>query len=265
MALQRGEDSAWMHRESLAAALLQPRIHAQREQAVRGLGLAIGLPLVIAAIGPVGIVPADIRKLVPGGRQRHHPRILRSLDQRQQGRRQRKMAHMVGAELQLPARPHPHFRTGHDASIIDQQIERRVVGGKAECEPLDRCDIGQIHQRDADIAGHACQRRIGLFGIARRHGDRCARCRQRAHRFQPDPRIAAGDDHHLALEVDAFEHLMRFAMAAERGIDRLLVVGDHRRLSLRVRRFRRAPLRADNRHNPGHPPLPCRSPARSRR
>ena len=56
--LQRGQDAAGVHGERADARILGQRVQVHREQRVRGLGLAVGGPLLVA-VGEVDVVPPD--------------------------------------------------------------------------------------------------------------------------------------------------------------------------------------------------------------
>ena len=193
------------------------------EQGVGGLGLAVGAPLVIVVGLELDVFPQDVCDLVAAGRQGDNPRALRCLQQRHQGVGEREMAHMVDAELGFPARADPRLRTGHDAGIVDQQVEVAVAVADLPGEPAHRGQIRQIHRRHGHIAVDARQALLRLVRRADRHDDRGPLGRKRAHRLQPDAAIAAGDDGGLARKVDVGEHLVGRALGVKAGLGRHLI------------------------------------------
>jgi hypothetical protein len=61
MALQRGHDAAGHDGIGNDAVILKALMEADREQAIGGLGLTIGLPLLIGTGAIVGVVKIDRR------------------------------------------------------------------------------------------------------------------------------------------------------------------------------------------------------------
>ena len=55
--------------------------------------------------------------------------------------------------------------------------------------------------------------------VTRDHDDRRSRVAEGAHRLDPDARVAAGDDGHLAAQVDAVGHLSGGRGGAEPGAE----------------------------------------------
>jgi hypothetical protein len=128
---------------------------------------------------------------------------------------------VVGGELHLPALRRAHERRGHDAGVVDQDVQRAVPPGR---ERRDGGLVGEIERRDQDllVAGAVDDVLRGALAgleVADRQGHLGARAGQGARRLDADAGRAAGDDGAAAGEVDPFDYLSRGRLGAEGGGD----------------------------------------------
>ena len=227
MSLQGRENAARVDREGTTAKSLHAPAERIGEQRVGAFRLGIGDPFLIFAMLELDIVPQYAVALVGNRRQRHHSRCFRLFEQGHQRPGQCEMAHMVDPELAFPAGSDPVQRAGHDAGIVDQQVERidTIIdrGGKG----ADRIEIGEIHFGRGHVAFDRRQIFLRLGRIAHRHDHRGPGIGQRPGGFQPDAGIAAGDDRGPAGQVDAGEDFVRFALGVKARAERFLVCCCH--------------------------------------
>jgi len=123
---QIGASKAGMRRnaDQLPARRVAAPLQFQREHQAGELGLPICLPWRVVALA-LQIAEIDRPGAMRQAADTDDPRRTGQAQQRQQSRRERKMAEMVGAELHLEtiSRNLP-ARQGHHAGIVDQEIKR---------------------------------------------------------------------------------------------------------------------------------------------
>jgi hypothetical protein len=113
-------------------------------------------------------------------------------DARQQQIREREVAQVVGAELQLKAIGGAAQRRNHDPGVVDQQVDLTIP---ARGKRPDRGEAGEVEFAYLGLAGDARGRRVTLLEVA--HGQRHLRARRRQDpRCRPaDTAVRAGNDH----------------------------------------------------------------------
>ena len=225
--MQRREDAARVHREGAHADIAPEEVDAEREQGIGGLRLSVGLPFVIGAGVEVRIIPEHVRARVADGGERHDTGAFGRLQLRGEFHGQRHVAEMVGAELAFPALADAGEGAGHDAGIVDQEVQRPAGPGIVIGKAAHAGEVGKVHRRDLDLTGDAGERFGCEFRTPRGYGDARPGRGEGADGFQPDAGIAAGDDGILALEVDALDDFLGRALGMKAGADRFLVLCRH--------------------------------------
>ena len=115
------------------SALGGPALKLAGEDQHRELALLVGGPGIVAPLA-LKVVEGDPPLLMGEAGERDDPRLVPGCEQgRQQARRQREMAEVVGAELLLePVAGDAPGRKGHDARIVDEDVERRAAISSAK-------------------------------------------------------------------------------------------------------------------------------------
>jgi hypothetical protein len=110
---------------------------------------------------------------------------------------------VVGRELELPALRRRRPRRGHDAAVVDQQVELGVLGGDLLGERAHALLAREVELADLELG--AGRRRADLLGRplafrarAAAHDHVRAMTRELAARDQPQPAVGAGDDGYSA-------------------------------------------------------------------
>ena len=194
----------------------------------------------------VRVVEVDVGAGVPGGGQRHDPRVRPPQDRRRQQRGQQEVAEVVRPELGLEAVGGATERAGHHPGVVDQHVDG-VVG--VEVGVGERTHAGQVAQ--VDHAG--LDRRIGNgwrelgqgsgrpLLAAGQHGDRRAVGGERPGALTAEAGGGAGDDDPTPGQVDPLEHLVGGrALPVLAHLDILRVVGRDRHPTSRAHDLRRA-------------------------
>ena len=153
---------------------------------------------------------------MPGRGQGDDAGGLGPLHGRRERQAHRHVAKMVDAELAFPAGADAPFRAGHDAGIIDENVETAFGVVIVARELLDRFQVRQVHRGNFDFAGHVSQGIFRHFDAAGRNGHPRPGAGKGADGLEADAGIPACDDGILAGEVYAFKHLAggRFAVEA---------------------------------------------------
>ncbi len=183
-----------MQRERTDAGILAQGIELYGEQDVRGLRLAVRLPLVVALL-EVQVVPTDVRTPVPGRRDRR-PRAPR---------RPRRAPARAGS----PARsgrggwsrtaPPSRDRRGSPAQAMMAALSIMMSMRAARGEELGRrtartlARSAEIQLVDLDI-GRSGERFLGGVRAPRRYDDVRAGLRQGAGGLQAEAGVATGDE-----------------------------------------------------------------------
>ena len=168
------------------------------EQPERDLGLAIRGHAVVGTL-PGEVVPVDVSAAGRDADLRRHPRSA-LLQQGQQPGDERDVAEMVGAELQLETvRGGLAVRRGHDARVVDQQVDRTPIGAQRLGERADRVQAGQVEALQGDVRVRGCladRRHRGLTfgGVADRQHELSARRGEPDRDLETDAVAAPGED-----------------------------------------------------------------------
>ena len=138
---------------------------------------------------------------------------------------QGEVTEMVRGELHLPPLRSPQLRGGHDAGVVDQDVQRPVPVGD---EGRDGRLISEIQRRDQDplVAGAGRD----VFGgtrasldVAHGQGDLGVRARERPGGLDSDTGRAAGDDRTFAAQIDTRDDVGGRRLRAERGGDAVVI------------------------------------------
>ena len=127
---------------------------------------------------------------------------------------------MVGAELELEAVGRLHRRARHDPRVVDHDVQRRMAREEAIGEGanlLRRAEL-QLCHLDLRVAGRLADARGNGFTLRQVAGGEDhvrAPIGEHPRRLLADPARAAGDQRHLAPQVDPFAHLARRGVGAE--------------------------------------------------
>ncbi len=173
------------------------------------------------------IFPTNTGSLVAGRGEANDPRAPARDQKRQQRISQNEMAEMVGGKLAFPVAPHPRLGTGHDAGIVNQQIEPVFAVSNSLGIGLYTIQIREVHLTDNDVPGYAGQSLRRFFRRAQRNVYLGTGVRQRSGCFQTNSAIAAGNNRYFAIQVNTRQHLVRLAPGAESGVDSLLFSGHY--------------------------------------
>jgi hypothetical protein len=99
------------------------------------------------------VVEVNVRSAVCQAPDHHDSRRIGGSEERQQGRGERKVAEVVGAEVQLePVRRGLTFEWHDDTGVVHQHFEPVVAGSHALAECGDRFEIGQVDE----FTRHVC-------------------------------------------------------------------------------------------------------------
>ena len=162
--------------------------------------------------------PMESSAPVPVRAERDHARAFGGCQGGPEAAGELEVAEVVGGELRLVATGVARQRRRHHARVVDEDVERLDRGDDAGCEAIDRGGIEQVHRVENDV-GHVAKSGLGLPRIARGHEDLRARRAEGADGLEADPRVASGDDHALAPEVDTADHVFGGRGGAEAGSD----------------------------------------------
>ncbi|TXL87992.1 hypothetical protein EW053_20525 [Streptomyces sp. IB2014 016-6] len=113
-----------MHREGPHPGIRPERVRLDRERRVGRLGLAVRLPLEVAALELHG-APAHRRELVPVGGGRDDSRAA-ALDRRPEPVHKREVTEAIGGELSFPAGADARIWARHDPGVADHQVDGAV-------------------------------------------------------------------------------------------------------------------------------------------
>jgi len=130
-----------MKREGPHTISLAQLIQRDSEQDVGCLGLAVGLPRVIGAVLEMDVVEHHVAVDVPHRADRDHPGAPGRGQRAAQSGGQGEVAEVIDGELHLPATSVAHQWGGHDAGVVDQDVQR---SRPAPYEGRDRCRLGQV-------------------------------------------------------------------------------------------------------------------------
>jgi hypothetical protein len=126
------------------------------------------------------------------------------------------MAEVVGRELRFIAPRIPRQGRGHDAGIVDENVEFLRRRQNAIGEVVDRRRVEQVHGLDDDIR-HPGERLLCLCQIAGRNDGLRAGGAEGARGLDPDTGVTSGHDHGLAGQIDAFDDVGGGRCGSEAG------------------------------------------------
>ena len=112
------------------------------------------------------------------------------------------MPEVVDGELGLPARADPCQRVCHDASAVDDEVDRQVTSHDRSGERAHAVEISEVESRDFG-SGHGSEVGAGQVRASRGHDDARAGRRQGHGRRPAESRVAPGDDRCRAGQVDS--------------------------------------------------------------
>ena len=115
------------------------------------------------------------------------------------------MAQVIGAELHLETLRRAHQGAGHDAGIIDQQVDLRVACDGRLRTAAHAVEIGQVHHQQVERrTGHGCQyllaHRPQLGLVPGRHDHLRTRGGQHPYGLHAQARGRAGDQRPFSLQ-----------------------------------------------------------------
>ena len=119
-------------------------------------------------------------------------------DVRQQEVRQRERTEVVRADLQLEAVGGAPARHGHDARVVDEDVQRLVPRGG---EGAHRREVGEVQAAHLCRAVHRRGGGLAALGVADGEHDAGAGARELARRHGADAAVGAGDDRRAAGHV----------------------------------------------------------------
>jgi len=93
---------------------------------------------------PLQIVEPHLPGLVAVAADRYETGVGPLVEEGQQKPSQREMAEMIGPELKLKAVGGPLKGRGHDAGVVDQQVDVVVAGSDAVSERSNRTEVGKV-------------------------------------------------------------------------------------------------------------------------
>lgn len=131
-----------MQREGPDSGIPAQGVELYDEQRVRRLRLAVRLPLVVAAL-ELHIVPADAGEPVTVGGHRDDP-CPAARERRPEPVDERVVAEVVGGELCLQSGADPGLGSGHDARVVDEQVDIAVRGEETLGEGAHTAEVGQV-------------------------------------------------------------------------------------------------------------------------
>ena len=159
--------------------------------------------------------------MMPGRRHGNDPRLVGLADSGSEATNQCCMAHVICRELQFETDRVPFERTGHDAGVgnepIDRPVERQDGVGKC-INALELCKIereGQNRTLGKSVRQHLCGF-IQLAGGSGTDKDIGAGGQQGADSLVSEAAAAAGDHCKLARQIDATHDLVAGGFGAAR-------------------------------------------------
>ena len=117
---------------------------------------------------------------------------IRLFERTIQRRRQNEMAEMVYPETGFPIPAQTRASgTGHDAGIVDEEVQRIVIAQKVIGKLPHRIEIGEIERRRFHRSGHVGKRLLRLFHRPDWNNNLGARGGENSRRLKPDAGITA--------------------------------------------------------------------------
>ena len=135
--------------------------------------------------------------------------------------RQLKMPQVVRRKLRLVSSTIASQRRRHNASVIDQHVQRPIAGEEFIRKSIDGNWIEQV-QRALLHAWDAAERLACLVRVTSRHDHRRAGFSESTCCFQANAGVSTGDYGNFAVEIDAFERLSGTGRRSKTGVDRCL-------------------------------------------
>jgi hypothetical protein len=171
------------------------------------------------------VIPTDVGLAVGSGRDGDHAGAVRGAQGRQQALGELEVAEVVGGELLFVAACVEDPRTGgHDAGVVDQDVQGASRGAVPRCERVDRCRVGKVEVVGLDVVD-AGECGGGAVGMAHADEHRGARAGQCAGGFESNAAVSCRDDDVVAGQVDARKHVLGGGRGGESGPDRVLFLG----------------------------------------
>ena len=207
------EDGTRVHRGDRDSQGTEPSLQRHREQHVRRLGLAIGLPFVVGTTHIVDVIEIHIREFVASRSQVDDP-CRRTLEQRRYEQAgEQEMPEVAGRELHLVAFSGARERTRHHARIVDQHVELPVhiaVSRRCGAHGIERGEI-ELKPIDAVIAAETGKLRSHSphpTGITTGYGYRRTACRKRPRGLAPQARRSTCHQRAHPGEIQPLENLL---------------------------------------------------------
>ena len=147
--VRRGVARVGGQRAHVGAGLGQAALELEGEEEVGELGLAVGAPALVAALLPVEVVEADLAHAV---RARRTTVTTRSVTWGSSRFVSAKWPEVVRPDLQLEAVLGPTLGDGHDAGVVDEDVEVALPGVG---EGADGREVGEV-ERPHLASSRAC-------------------------------------------------------------------------------------------------------------
>ena len=165
-------------------------VQLPREQEVRQLAVAIGLLGVVRRLR-VALEHGIVTSVMCDRGHGDHPRVRRCEESGQEQAREREVAEVVGAELQLVTVVRlAVLRRRHHAGVVDQQVEGAFEAGHEVLDRLLGCEIELLH---LGCAGHLARGLVARLGVSAGQDHLGAVVAEGACGVQADARVGAGD------------------------------------------------------------------------
>ena len=174
-------------------------------QTLAVFGLTVRLPFVVRAVFKLRIGKIHHREFVPGGGQIDHPRGGAALEGRRKQTGQQKVADMIRRELRFPTGFGARQRTGHDARVVDQNVQRQLRGKKRLRKGAHAAYVDQIQRCHsyivvAGVGTNISRYRLALSCVKDRQPEASACLGECSSGCYTNTRGGPGDGRHFAAD-----------------------------------------------------------------
>src|SRR5207237_1942105 len=138
---------------------LEPPGELERKQQVGQLRLRVRPPAGVVTLARE-VAEFDQPSEVGHAADGHHAGARLFLERAQQQAGQRKVPEVVGAQLELKAVRRPGVGGGHDAGVVDEEVQPVAAGPEVLAERTHRAEVGEVERRDLNLC-----RRPGGFDL----------------------------------------------------------------------------------------------------